>query len=280
MVRPRGRFRALRCRSCARCPAPASELPALENRLALRAARGGAKRARAPAARAARGPRRRLALARPWRFGLPVLDQRGRDVLGLALVAARGVHGIRPVRGLERRTAGHGLAVGLGWAIGGARVLAPVALVVGGGALLLRPVLPADPPAAHRSGVRVRRRHPGAGRRHPRAQLRHARGHPRRGAPPICRATAASSARGCTPAPHRLVQSVGVDILVVFLLVTGAILLTGASLASVIRATGSGVIDTTPDGAPLRRGPAAPSRARPRTQRDGRAVHPSPPPRS
>ena len=44
---------------------------------------------------------------------------------------------------------------------------------------------------------------------------------------------------------HRLVQSVGVDILVVFLLLAGVILLTGASLASVLRATGSGVVDTT-----------------------------------
>jgi len=44
---------------------------------------------------------------------------------------------------------------------------------------------------------------------------------------------------------HRLVQSVGVDILVVFLLLTGVILLTGASLASAIRATGNGLIDTT-----------------------------------
>ncbi len=44
---------------------------------------------------------------------------------------------------------------------------------------------------------------------------------------------------------HQLVQDVGVDILVVFLLLAGVILLTGASLASVIRATGSGLLDTT-----------------------------------
>ncbi|HYB24684.1 MAG TPA: DNA translocase FtsK, partial [Solirubrobacteraceae bacterium] len=44
---------------------------------------------------------------------------------------------------------------------------------------------------------------------------------------------------------HRLVQQVGVYILVVFLALSGAILLTGASIASVIRATGNGVIDST-----------------------------------
>ncbi len=40
-------------------------------------------------------------------------------------------------------------------------------------------------------------------------------------------------------------QDLGVDILVVFLLLVGVILLTGASLAGAMRATGSGVIDTT-----------------------------------
>ena len=44
---------------------------------------------------------------------------------------------------------------------------------------------------------------------------------------------------------HRLVQDVGVDILVVFLLLVGVILLTGASLGGALRATGSGVVDTT-----------------------------------
>src|SRR4029077_3371168 len=44
---------------------------------------------------------------------------------------------------------------------------------------------------------------------------------------------------------HRLVGTLGVDILVVFLLLVGVILLTGASLAGVIRATVSVLIDTT-----------------------------------
>ncbi len=44
---------------------------------------------------------------------------------------------------------------------------------------------------------------------------------------------------------HRLVQDVGVGILVVFLLLVGAILVTGASLGGTLRATGSGVAETT-----------------------------------
>jgi S-DNA-T family DNA segregation ATPase FtsK/SpoIIIE len=169
-------------------------------------------------------------------------------VLGLAFVAAGVFMGFvlyssggPPAPGGR---VGHGLAVALGWLLGRARVLAPATLVIGGGALLLRPVLPALRPL-------------------------------RAGALCVFAAVTLALAAGMlgfssTPAPgdpawtsaylqshggiagealyqlsHRLVQDVGVDILVVFLLITGVILLTGASIASVIRATGSGVLDTT-----------------------------------
>jgi S-DNA-T family DNA segregation ATPase FtsK/SpoIIIE len=44
---------------------------------------------------------------------------------------------------------------------------------------------------------------------------------------------------------HRLVQGVGVGILDVFLLLVGVVLITGASLGGTLRATGSGVVETT-----------------------------------
>jgi DNA segregation ATPase FtsK/SpoIIIE, S-DNA-T family len=138
---------------------------------------------------------------------------------------------------------GHGLAVALGWSIGRARGLAPIALIVGGAAMLMAPVLPALRPlrtggacvfaavtlalAAGTLGV-------SAGTPHG-AQWN----------------TAFLSARGGAVGQveyvvaHRLVQQVGVDILVVFLLIVGIVLLTGASLASALRATGGGVMDTT-----------------------------------
>src|SRR5271165_1405856 len=74
---------------------------------------------------------------------LPVLEQRERDVIGLALVAAGVFMGFVLYGGWNGGRAGHGLAVALGWTLGRARVLAPITLVIGGGALLLRPVLPA-----------------------------------------------------------------------------------------------------------------------------------------
>jgi DNA segregation ATPase FtsK/SpoIIIE, S-DNA-T family len=175
---------------------------------------------------------------------LPVLDQRERDVLGLALVAAGVFMGFVLYAGWNGGRAGHGLAVALGWTLGRARVLAPVTLVLGGGALLLRPVLPALRPlrtgalcvfaavtlalAAGMLGITTA---PGNGA--DAWASAHLQTH------------GGIAGEALYQLTHRLIQDVGVDILVVFLLITGAILLTGASIASVIRATGSGVLDTT-----------------------------------
>jgi S-DNA-T family DNA segregation ATPase FtsK/SpoIIIE len=173
-----------------------------------------------------------------------VLDQRERDVLGLALVAAGVFMGFVLYGGWNGGRAGHGLAVALGWMLGRARVLAPITLVIGGGALLLRPVLPALRPL--RTGALCV---------FAAVTLALAAGMLGITTPPGNGADAWASSHLQTHGgiagealyqlTHRLIQDVGVDILVVFLLLTGAILLTGASIASVIRATGSGVLDTT-----------------------------------
>jgi S-DNA-T family DNA segregation ATPase FtsK/SpoIIIE len=175
---------------------------------------------------------------------LPELDQRQRDVLGLALVAAGVFMGFVLYGGWNGGHAGHGLAVALGWMLGRARVLAPVTLVVGGSALLLRPVLPALRPL--RTGALCV---------FAAVTLALAAGMLGLASAPANGARVWSSAHlqshggiageALYQLTHRLVQDVGVDILVVFLLITGVVLLTGASIASVVRATGSGVIDTT-----------------------------------
>ena len=141
---------------------------------------------------------------------------------------------------------GHALAAALGLAVGRARVLAPVALVGGGAVLLMRPVLPALRPlrtgslclacavvlalAAGTLGVSAGQGAPGGASRWS-AHFLDARG--------------GAAGQALYTAAHRLVQQVGVEILVVFLLVVGVVLLTGASLASVLRATGGGVVDST-----------------------------------
>jgi DNA segregation ATPase FtsK/SpoIIIE, S-DNA-T family len=171
---------------------------------------------------------------------LPLLDQRGRDVLGLGLVASGVFLGFVLYGGWDGGRAGHGLAVALGWVLGRARVLVPVTLVAGGGALLLRPVLPALRPLRMGSICLFAS-----------VTLALAAGMLGLTSGPGTWSSASLQAHGGVAgealyqASHRLVQDVGVDILVVFLLLVGVILLTGASLASALRATGSGLLDTT-----------------------------------
>ena len=70
------------------------------------------------------------------------LSPAGRDALGLALVAAGVFLGFVLYGGWDGGRAGHGLSVALGWLLGGARVLAPLAIFIGGWMLLLGGVLP------------------------------------------------------------------------------------------------------------------------------------------
>jgi len=173
-----------------------------------------------------------------------VLDQRGRDVLGLACVAVGVFMGFVLYGGWDGGRAGHGLAVALGWLLGGARMLVPVALVAGGCTLLARGVLPA-----------VRPLRAGAICLFASLTLALAAGTLGVSSGPGSRASSWSSAflqshggvvgEALYQASDRLVQGLGVSILVVFLLIVGVILLTGASLAGVVRAAGGGVIDTT-----------------------------------
>jgi S-DNA-T family DNA segregation ATPase FtsK/SpoIIIE len=168
-------------------------------------------------------------------------------VLALALIAAGVFMGFVLYAGGsagEGGGVGHALAVALGWAAGRARVLAPIALVGAGAAMLMRPVLPALRPlragsvcvfcaivlalAAGTLGVSGG---PSAESSQWSSRLLQQRG--------------GAVGEALYVAAHRLVQQVGVDILVIFLLAVGLVLLTGASLATVLRATGSGLVDST-----------------------------------
>jgi S-DNA-T family DNA segregation ATPase FtsK/SpoIIIE len=191
---------------------------------------------------------------------VPVLDQRGRDVLGLGLVAAGVFMGFVLYGGWDGGRAGHALVVALGWMLGRARALAPLALVGAGGSLLLREVLPGPPAPAARGARRW-----GAAGASPltvgvtslfaSVTLALAAGTLGVSAAPGAHTRSWTSSHLQThggivgeaiyQAAHRLVQDVGVDILVVFLALVALILLTGASLGGALRATGTGLIDTT-----------------------------------
>src|SRR6185437_4635671 len=224
-------------------------------------------RRKAPARKraAARKPARRSSIFSGGMPRLPVLDQRERDVLGLAIIALGVFMGFvlygsgAPAPGGR---AGHALAVGSGWALGRARVLAPVTLFVGGGALLLRPVLPAVRPlrtgalcvfAGVTLALAAGALAPAAGSAGRPWSSEHMQAHGGLLGEALYRLL------------HPLAQGVGVGIVVAFLLVAGILLLTGASLAAILRATGHGLRDTT--------------RVVRRMGAGGRALHPGPDPR-
>jgi DNA segregation ATPase FtsK/SpoIIIE, S-DNA-T family len=191
--------------------------------------------------RRSRRPRTFAELWPPW----PQLDQRQRDVLGLALLAAAVFIGIVLYGSGGEGSgggAGHALVAALGFLVGRARILAPFAFALAGLALLVRPVLPSLRPLrtgalclsasitlALAAGTLGLTSGPG-GHEWSQAHLRTRGG---------------IVGQALYVAAHRLVQGTGVQILVVFLLLAGLILVTGASLATVIRATGNGLIDTT-----------------------------------
>jgi DNA segregation ATPase FtsK/SpoIIIE, S-DNA-T family len=170
-------------------------------------------------------------------------------VLGLALVALGVFLGFVLYGNWDGGHAGHGLAVALGWMLGKARALSPLALVAAGGMLLLRESLPFE---------RTLLRDPrtiGAACLFAGVTLALAAGTAGVSSGPGNAETAWTSvhlqSRGGAfgeviyQGTHRLVQDVGVGILVVFLLLVGVILITGASLGGTLRATGSGVAETT-----------------------------------
>ncbi|HEX5307842.1 MAG TPA: DNA translocase FtsK [Solirubrobacteraceae bacterium] len=186
-----------------------------------------------------------MSLLQPF-SGLPTLEQSQRDILGLALIAVGVFMAFVLYGGWDGGHLGRGLSVAIGWCIGEARVLAPIALVIGGGALLLAQLLPASRPlrsgglclfaavtlalAAGTLGVSNGTADDASSGQWRSVSLQ---GH------------GGIAGQSLYWVAHRMVQTVGVDILVVFLALAGAILLSGASLAAVLRATGHGLADTS-----------------------------------
>ena len=189
---------------------------------------------------------RRPAAAPSWRErlpGLPALDQRQLDVLGLGLVAV-GVFLAFPLYlGWEGGAAGEALVDGLRWGVGAVAYAVPPAVVAAGAIAVLRPVLPALRP--FRAGALCLL---GA------ATLAYAAGTlglGPDGTPADPWAAEAVQPRGgllgeaLHSAAATLFSEIGAHILALFLLTAGAVLLTGASVAGVLRSTSSGVADTT-----------------------------------
>ena len=172
--------------------------------------------------RSAAKPRSRARRTSASRRALPVLEQRQIDLIGLGLVALGIFLGFVLYRGRDGGQAGDQLVSGLTWLAGDLAYAAPAALAIIGALLVLRPVLPAVRPL--RSGG-------------------------------ICLFLGAALWLGGADGGEvgellretvaALVGDFGADVLAVFLLVAAVLLLTGATIAGVVKATSTGVADTT-----------------------------------
>ena len=190
----------------------------------------------------ARKPAKRRSKARahrspvPWPPRLPVLEQRHLDLIGLGLVAA-GVFLAFPLYlRWEGGEAGQAIVDGLTWGVGRVAWATPVALVAAGVLLVLRPALPAGVRpfragalcllAAACLGLAVGTFGLGPGDAAPVAERG---GH-----------LGQVMADGAT----RLFSEVGAHILAIFLFCAALLLLTGATVAGILRFTGEQVVET------------------------------------
>ncbi|MDP2709748.1 MAG: DNA translocase FtsK [Solirubrobacteraceae bacterium] len=188
-------------------------------------------------------PRARAQRSSLGALGLPVLEQRHRDLIGLALVAL-GVFLAFPLYlQWDGGPAGQAATDGLAYAVGQVAYAVPVAIVAAGALFVLRPVLPSVRP--FRAGalclfaaltLMLAAGTFGIGPDGLRDGYWNA---------PFFEARGGIAGDALLWATATAVSTIGAHIVAVFLLVAGILLLTGASVAGVLQATGSGLADTT-----------------------------------
>jgi len=188
-----------------------------------------------PTASPRRKPRgRRSAPPAGWRHRLPALEQRHWDLVGLGLVALALFLAFVLYLDWDGGRAGGAAADGLRRLLGAVHLLVPVALLAAGALIVMRPVLPAVRP--FRAGalcllvgttLALAGGTLGIG--------------PRRG--PVEERGGELGAALHTGI-SLLLGDVGAHLVAIFCLVAGALLLTGASVAAVVRATGDTVTRT------------------------------------
>ena len=201
------------------------------------------KRAAPKRASAKAAPRRRARRSSAAALRLPVLEQRHLDLIGLGLVAIA-VFLVFPLwLAWEAGAAGDAVTDTLKLAVGEVAYAVPLVLAVVGALVVLRPVLPAVRPlrtgalclfaavtlalAAGTLGLGPDGERPGFWNE------------------PWMEEHGGIVGEALLYACTKAVGTVGAHILAIFLFLAGAILLTGASVAGVLRATHAGVADTT-----------------------------------
>ena len=204
-----------------------------------------ARRRPKPKPAPARKPRAKARARRsapPWKPNLPELEQRHYDVIGLALVAAAIYLSFVVYMGWDGGQAGDAAVDGLRVLIGAVHYVVPATLMAAGAILVLRPVLPAVRPfktgaiclflaltlalAAGTLGLG-----PGGGKIVWDAEWVKPRG--------------GLAGEGLYYLASTLLGTLGAHTIAIFLLSAAVLLLTGASIAGVIKFTSDSVSSTT-----------------------------------
>src|SRR5215218_9502168 len=206
---------------------------------------------------ARRKPRARRPAPQPaWRPRLPALQQRHWDLIGLGLVAFAIFLAFLVYLRWDGGEAGAWIVDGLRRLVGAMHYAVPVALLAAGTVLVLRPVLPAVRPfrAAGASLLAA-------------GCLGLAAGTLGLGGGTEVEERGGLAGEALYDITSKLLGDVGSHIVAIFLFLAGVLLLTGASVASVVKATGDSVSTT---GRKLRQGaePVRTAVARRRTARE------------
>jgi S-DNA-T family DNA segregation ATPase FtsK/SpoIIIE len=183
---------------------------------------------------ARRKPRARRSAPQPaWRARVPVLEQRHWDLIGLALVAFGIFLAFLVYLGWDGGEGGGWLVDGLRRLVGAVHYLVPLALLGAGTVLVMRPVLPAVRPfraagaclfAAGCLGLAAGTLGLGGGK--------------------TVEDKGGLAGKWLYELTSTVLGDVGSHIIAVFLFLAAVLLLTGASVASVIKATGDSVTTT------------------------------------
>jgi S-DNA-T family DNA segregation ATPase FtsK/SpoIIIE len=223
-----------------RTPAPRKRKPAPKSKTTTGSA--AAKRRKPPARGGATRARARRSSA-TWAPRVPVIEQRHLDLLGLALVAC-GVFLAFPLYlGWDGGRAGDAVVDGLALAVGTLRYVAPVGVIAAGAVVVLRPVLPSVRPFKSGGICFVLA-----------LALMFSAGTLGLGPETIrdgywdqdfIRDRGGYLGEALFYASSKLIGSIGTHILGLFLFTAGLLLLTGASLAGILKATGGTVAEST-----------------------------------
>ncbi|MFL5844743.1 MAG: DNA translocase FtsK 4TM domain-containing protein, partial [Solirubrobacteraceae bacterium] len=201
-----------------------------------------AKKKPAPARKKKPAPRKRATRQPTWKQGFPALEQHHMDLIGLALVCL-GVFLAFPLyMDFDGGQVGAWIVKGCRYLVGEVAFAAPVAFVIAGALVVLRPVLPAVKP--YRSGglcllmgstLAVAAGTLGFGPGPATVQWK----------PMLFEFRGGLLGDALYYVTHGAFGSLGTHLIVVFLFLAGVLLVTGASIAGVLKATSTAAADTT-----------------------------------